>query len=87
MAQFIARLADMGVGACHCRQRFSCRLDRSSILEKNLVEHAAGLMRLVLPWPQSGGGRRAADTGGILEALRHLLSLALIGALWWLTLR
>jgi small-conductance mechanosensitive channel len=58
------------------------------VLEKSLVEHTTGPMRLVLPlaavYLASAGLRVPA---GILEAIRHLLSLALIGALCWLTLR
>jgi small-conductance mechanosensitive channel len=58
------------------------------VLEKSLIEHTTGPMRLVLPlavvYLASSGLRIPA---GILEAFRHLLSLALIGALCWLTLR
>ena len=58
------------------------------LVEKSLIEHTAGPMRLVLPlaavYLVSDGLR---IPGGTLEAIRHVLSLALIAALCWLTLR
>ncbi len=58
------------------------------VLERSLVEHTTGPMRLVLPL---AAVYLVSDVlripAGILEALRHLLALALIGALCWLTLR
>jgi small-conductance mechanosensitive channel len=57
-------------------------------LEKSLVEHTTGPMRLVLPLAAvhlASDGLRIP--GGILEAIGHLLSLAMIGGLCWLTLR
>jgi small-conductance mechanosensitive channel len=58
------------------------------VLEKGLVAHTSGPTRLLLPlaaiYLVSDALRIPA---GILETVRHLLSLALIGALCWLTLR
>ncbi|MCU1261045.1 MAG: small-conductance mechanosensitive channel [Bryobacterales bacterium] len=57
-------------------------------LRKSLIEQTTGPMRLVLPlaalYLASDGLRIPV---GILGTVRHLLSLALIGALCWLTLR
>ena len=67
-------------------QRITLRSGKHA-LGKSLIEHTAAPMRLVLPLLAlhlaSDGIRLPV---GILEAIRHLLSLALIGALCWLTL-
>ncbi|HXJ44198.1 MAG TPA: mechanosensitive ion channel domain-containing protein [Bryobacteraceae bacterium] len=58
------------------------------VLEKSFVGHTYGPVRLLLP---IAAAHLVSDAlripAGILEAVRHLLSLAMIGALCWLTLR
>ncbi len=57
-------------------------------LEKSLVQHTARPMQFVMPVAATYLVSDALPIPvGILDAVRHLLSLALIGALCWLTLR
>lgn len=57
-------------------------------LERSLIEHTTGPMRLVLPLATAYLVSAALQIEpGTLETVQHLLSLALIGALCWLALR